>query len=765
MKQNETAIYREQPDIKAAQFITVFDGSRPPFTVNLKNAESDRICFGRLQENDIVLESPLVSRRHGAFVRRNGKWFITDENSLNGLTFNDARIVERELAEGDLIRVDSNQQPYAEGVLFIIAFSSAEAQWQCMPLEGRRLTIGRSDACDIVLSHVCISRQHAVIEQKNGEWQILDKHSTNGIIINGMPIEGSAQLHEKDVIAIADARLIFTNHALYSCVFNKGFTVDAEDIVIKRGKGSKTKTTVNRVSLNIHPGELVAIIGGSGAGKSTLLNAMCGYLPPNEGGVWVNGIHLYHNFESLKLLIGYVPQSDIVFNNLTVEDMLRYAASLRLPKDTSKAEMDESISKALELVELNDKRTSVIRNLSGGQRKRTSIAVELLSDPGLMFMDEPASGLDPGTEQSLMLSLRRLADSGKTIVLVTHSTLQLKLCDRIVVMGNGGHLCFCGNYEETLAFFGVEDIIDVYHLIHSQAEMWERKYSEMRMQTDFKRAVTGTVPKRRNGGFSQALVLFARTFRLFMNDRHRMIMILAQAPILALLISMVAEKNVFAQNAYSETRSVLFMLSCCGFWVGMLNAVQEICKERSILLREYMAGLSVNAYIGAKFVFMSILCLIQSFLLIILFILLNHIPSRGILLPFAIEMCLTTFFTMLSATTMGLLVSALVRNADRAMAIAPLLLVPQILFAGIVFPLDGIKEILSWVVSCRWSMAAYGTTANLNAMFAGIYPMPILDSYLYTPEHQLCVWGILLGLSIVFLLMARLALLTLKKEE
>ena len=189
----------------------------------------------------------------------------------------------------------------------------------------------------------------------------------------------------------------------------------------------------------------MAIIGGSGAGKSTILNCMCGYLPPDKGEVYINGINLYQNFDLVKKLIGYVPQSDIVYDNLTLHDMLFYTAKLRLPKDTSRNECEVAIDRAINLVELKEKKNSYIKALSGGQKKRASIAVDLLSDPNLLFLDEPTSGLDPGTERNLMYSLRNMADHGKTVILVTHSTLQLKLCDKIVFYGKRRKSLFCRN--------------------------------------------------------------------------------------------------------------------------------------------------------------------------------------------------------------------------------------------------------------------------------------------------------------------------------
>ncbi|MBQ3392774.1 MAG: ABC transporter ATP-binding protein [Lachnospiraceae bacterium] len=280
--------------------------------------------------------------------------------------------------------------------------------------------------------------------------------------------------------------------------------------------------------------------------------------------VHINGIDLYRNFDSLKQLIGYVPQSDIVYDNLTLYDMLSYTARLRLPRDMNEAERDAAIDRAIRLVELTEKKNSFIKSLSGGQKKRASIAVELLSDPKLLFLDEPASGLDPGTERNLMQSLREMANGGKTVILVTHSTLQLKLCDKIVFMGKGGNLCFFGSYDEALDFFGVSDVVDVYNMITENAKEWRGKYDRLRTMSGTAKAAPGKTAQRKIKKNIQLPVLCSRYIKLVVNDRQRLLLLLIQAPVLALLISLVADGKRFEQ--YEMTKSLLFALSCLRFW-------------------------------------------------------------------------------------------------------------------------------------------------------------------------------------------------------
>lgn len=758
---------RNQPHARGSAnglFVTVFDSQKAPYTLSLDAFGKDSITFGRGPNNDIRLESEIASGHphHGRLVRANGSWRIEDLNSTNGLICNNSRIQKRIVQDGDLIRIDGRHTQNKASVLFVFASEQGQKTWRRQGLQPT-VTIGRSPDCNIVLPYVNVSRNHARISLKNSRWILEDNHSTNGVILNNQQVHGSAVLREKDVIAITGNRIIFCGSGIYYHGEVKGISLDVSNVVIRRGQ----LVTGNHISAAIKPGELIAIIGGSGAGKSTILNCMCGYLPPSEGHVYINGTDLYQNFDALKKTYGYVPQADIVYDNLTLWDMLDYTAKLRLPQDTSQAEREAAIKRAIKTVDLEDRKNHLIRKLSGGQRKRASIAVELLSDPKLLFLDEPASGLDPGTERNLMQALRAMANQGKTVILVTHSTLQLQLCDKIMFMGKGGNLCFFGNYHESLRFFGVRDIVDVYEPLTKHAPELKARYEAM--TPGLVASAPASMPKPiRSSFFRQLGPLCSRYLKLVSNDRQRLFLLLIQAPLLAILISFVADGEQFKQ--YEMTKSLLFALSCSAFWIGMLNAIQEICKERTILKREYMTGLSLEAYLSSKMLVLGLMCLIQSVMVTGVFALLVGSPDKGVVAgPYA-EMLLVCFLTAISSAATGLFVSSLFTNADRAMTVAPILLMPQILFSGLIFNLEGIAKSLSWFAVCRWSMEGFGTTADLNRlpnrMELQEIPVPRVaeDFFTYSPEHFWKACLILLGYTIVFLLLSRLALQKLSKE-
>ncbi len=748
--------------------ITVFDGDSKPYLVDLTTFGKAVITFGREAGNDIVLRSHYVSRHHGQFRFINGQCVIDDLGSKNGILHNGVLVKGQYMRDGDTVRIDDRSGASELGVLFVFsAQSDSIERWQHVDLNAKPVyTIGRESSCDICLNHVSVSRAHAQIHAQNGAYFIVDNSSTNGVWVNGHRLSGRYQLHEKDIITITNSKLIFSAGRISYCTYNRGIRVGASRIVKAVDNGRKI--ICDNVSLDIEPGELVAIIGGSGAGKSTVMNCISGYSVPTSGFVNVNGVDLYKNFESIKSIIGYVPQQDIVFENLTVYDMLKYTADLRLPQDTSDRERHDVIMKVIDTVELTARKDTLIKKLSGGQKKRASIAVELMSDPNLFFLDEPASGLDPGTERNLMRTLKSMSLKGKTVIFVTHSTLNLKMCDKIVFMGAGGKLCFCGNYDEALKFFGVEDIVDVYNMITENSQYWNQKYENYRgsvnipipMSAGNQRPVTKSAVR-------QVSVLAKRNLHILINDKVRLLLILLQAPLLALLISFVADGEQFEQ--LSITKSLLFALACSAYWIGILNSIQEICKERVILRREYMTGLSLGQYVMSKLVVMGLICMVQAFLLTGVFAMMVGLPYEGVAMGAFLEILLTTFLTAYAASATGIFVSALVTNADRAMTVAPILLMPQLLFSGLIFKLDGITEAISWFATCRFSMEGYGTTSDLNSL-ENIYngmrvPTPQEDYFEYTGEHFWFAMLMLCMFVVVFSVLAVLVLNNIKKNK
>jgi len=734
--------------------LTIFDTNIEPIVIDLSTFGKSVISFGRSKDNDIQLNSNYVSRKHGQFRFVGSNWIIDDLGSRNGLLYNGVNIKTHLLEDGDFIRIDDGIETTTDGLLMVFSSNSDNTEWKTIEIGNKtEISIGRDSESDIVLDHVSVSKKHAIIQIIDEKCRLVDNNSTNGIIVNGQRISHQYKLQEKDVILITNSKLIFGNGKISYCCYKSGISVDATNITKMVDKGRKT--ICDNVSLNINPCEFVAIVGGSGAGKSTVMNCISGYTMPTEGSISVNGVDLYDNFDALKNIIGYVPQQDIVFDDLTVADMLSYAAKLRLPKDLSNEEYNWVIAHAIDTVELTPHKDKFIRNLSGGQKKRASIAVELLSDPNLFFLDEPASGLDPGTERNLMKTLKSMAMSGKTVVFVTHSTLNLQLCDKIAFMGTGGQLCFYGDYNEALKFFDIEDIVDVYNLITDDPMKYKDKFiskNKSSGKTSYRDSQPMQKQNKRHNLFRQVSVLSQRHLKIIRNDNTRLAMLLLQAPLLGALISIVANGQQFLE--YEMTKSLLFALSCSAFWVGTLNSIQEICKERVILRREYMTGLRLDSYILSKMLVLIIICAVQSLLLTTTFVLLIGMPTGGVIIGAYPEFLIVTFLTALAASATGIFVSALFKKADSAMAVAPILLIPQLLFSGLIFELEGATELLSWFAACRFSMEGFGTTANLNdlplQLEAAGFPIERASEQFF--EFSASNFGFAIGMLCVFII-------------
>ena len=710
--------------------------------ISLTELNKSRISFGRGEDNDIILTSPLVSMNHGYFEIDNNQIKVIDNQSTNGIFVNNNKTMEVILKDGDSIKIDDPVEPLIRGVIFILSTNGKVSEWRQIDLNKKAmLTIGRDQSSDIVIDHVSVSLKHAIITNRNHDFLIKDNNSTNGIIINGVLLKDKCILKDRDVILIANAKLIVNKNFLLYQVNDYGVSLDAIDIVKTVKVKGKKKDISQHVSLSIKPGQFVAFVGGSGTGKSTFMNCISGVSRPTSGYVYINGNDLFKNYAVLKNIIGYVPQQDIVFNDLTLRDMLKYAADLRMPDDASIDEKKSRIKSVLETVELTGKEDVMIKNLSGGQRKRASIAVELIADPKLFFLDEPTSGLDPGTERSIMKTLRKMANSGKTIILVTHTTLNLNLCDKIAFFGIDGRLCFSGKPKDALSFFNVDDFVDIYTILSKDTEKWHQIFNNSTYKDHIIRDESTTMVQKKNkkSFFKQFITLSKRYAKTIVNNKQQLLLLLAQAPIIAYLLSIVVTDELF--QSYDEAKTFLFAMATASIWLGLLNSIQEICKERVTLQKEYMANLKLSAYLSSKIVVQCLLGLVQAILLVTTFALLVEVPEEGVFTSWFLEMTLVCFATIISASSIGLVASALSKNSSVAMSFAPLLLVPQLLFSGMLFPLEDIGENISYFILCRFTVEGFGTINNLNNLtdsIQKIIPTYIREAesfYTFTVEH------------------------------
>ncbi len=559
--------------------------------------------LGRAVDNDIAVNSRLVSKNHLQIETKSRKVTITDLNSTNGTHVNGNRIEPNQsvmLKPGDVMRIgdltgNSIQITYGSGIEGDARRESVDTLDLSKLATQPSMIVGRDDSCDLTMAHPGVSKHHAMITRESGQISIKDLGSTNGTFVNGARIT-QVVLNNGDEIRIGPFHLVYDGARQNLGGSRKlGHRLDAIHLV-KQVKGGFT--ILKDVSLSIQPTEFVAFVGGSGAGKSTLMKAFNGYEPATKGQLLIDGEELYSRLDMYRTEMGYVPQDDIIHRELPVRLALWYAAKLRLP-DASNEEINKAIDDALKAVEMTEHQTKRVKDLSGGQRKRVSIAAELLAQPSLFYLDEPTSGLDPGLEKKMMYDLKRLADQGRTILLVTHATANIEQCDYVAFMAKG-QLAYYGPPKEAIKFFEAEDFSDIYQKLsfeidpakgvpappellaeYQQSEssskggrvsagvLWSEKFHKSPLYQKYvasRQASISDSRKRGSGGGAAALrparasfikqtyYLARRHFDLIRHDVRTLIILLAMLPMIGVLFGAVSG-HAWLTGKEWETRS------------------------------------------------------------------------------------------------------------------------------------------------------------------------------------------------------------------
>jgi ABC-type multidrug transport system ATPase subunit/CRP-like cAMP-binding protein len=639
--------------------------------------------------------------------------------------------------------------------------------------ERSEVTIGRWPENDLVLADPQVAGVHARIKRTDGRWVIYDEDSGSGTYVNRRRIS-VAELHDGDEILIGTHKVFLDGLTVKSFEGREGVRIDAMGLSKVTPDG---KRILDQVSLSIYPGELVAIVGGSGTGKTSLLHALNGFSPATSGELRYNGLSLYENLSLFRSLLGYVPQEDIVHPELSVERTLYYAARLRLPQDTRREEIAERIKEVLAAVDLADRRDTEVRRLSGGQRKRVSLAVELLAKPKAFFLDEPTSGLDPALEGRMMALFRDLTESGTTVVVSTHVTQSLRICDKIAWLARGGRLVFFGSPAEALRHFGVQHFGEVYDLLEAPdgPDSWAAAFLDSRA---YRSNITERLPAPLTAGEEgppapggqpgftpapagparQLFWLTARYAEVIIRDTRSLALLLLQAPAIALALLLLYDRRVFALTAEGggdarRAMGALLMMTTSAIWLGASNAAREITKEIPIYARERLVNLGILPYVLSKVAVLSLLCLVQSAALVGIFSARIDLTILGwAIYP---KLLALIFLTALGGLSMGLLVSAVVGNSDRAMAVVPILLIPQLMFAGAVVPVEemlGPAKGLAQIMMSKWSLELAGGIAHLAPRFEAQYPAGFAAPYVSAFDSVSWIqWSVLAGFALAML--------------
>lgn len=735
--------------------------------------------IGRDPQGDLVLQDTRVSWRH-ATVRWGGQgWVVEDHGSTNGTYAQGQRVREFPLGPGTVVNlgnVTDGPRLTFTGEAPVPQQAAAEAHQQefaaagvtaAMPVHtpgggaptgggapdlggrsattfheltvGRVTRIGRALENELVVSDLQVSRYHAeFLATPDGRFELRDLGSHNGTYVNGQPMQknGRQVLSQNDTVGIGHSTFRLIGNQLQEFVDTGEVSFSARHLTVK--VNNDKLTILDDVSFGVPEKSLVGVIGPSGSGKSTLLRALTGYRPATEGEVLYDHRNLYTHFAELRHRIGLVPQDDILHTALPIRQALRLAAELRFPGDVGEAERNARVEEVLAELKLDIHATKRINALSGGQRKRVSVALELLTKPSLIFLDEPTSGLDPGMDRDVMQLLRGMADDGRTVLVVTHSVAELGLCDRVLVMAPGGGVAYFGPPDEALNFFGYDNWADVFSAFENYRDYdWMNRwrgsehYQRYAADLDAVQPQTAHVPpmparqQQAQSWGSQVWTLMRRYLAVIAADRGFLGLTLALPIILGLVSVVIPAAHGLGYGPIDRAQTngqasiVLLVLVIGMCFAGSANAVRELIKERVIYERERAVGLSRSAYLMSKVVVLGMVTAVQGIILCLIGFAPREMPAEAVLFGSpAVEMTIVIVTLGFTSMMIGLVISSLVRTSEMTMPLLVMISVVQLVFTGALFEVHGNLgvEQLAWLMPSRWGLAGAGATADLNTL-------------------------------------------------
>ena len=689
----------------------------------------EEVVLGRDGSCQVVLADSRISRRH-ASVAHEDNWYLRDLNSSNGMYTEGERRSVIALTAATSVRLGNPD----DGPEVLFRLMADESPVMLRSQNPRRiLTIGRGIENGIVLDDLLVSRAHARAVLHGEGFDIQDLGSRNGTFVNGAPVT-DAYLGPKDLLTIGHSRFNVIDRCLVEQMDIGDVSFVATDLTRTLANG---KRLLDRVSFTLAGSSLLAVIGPSGAGKSTLLGALTGAKPATSGEVLYAGRNLYANYADLRNRIGVVPQDDIVHYQLTVRQSLRFAAELRFPDDLDPELRENRVEEVINELGLTSHADTRVSQLSGGQRKRTSVALELLTQPSLLFLDEPTSGLDPGLDKAVMQTLRTLADGGRTVVVITHSVANLGLCDRVLLLAAGGSVAYFGPPAGVLPFFGASDYADVFTAVTNDPAISAQRYAQSQLREQhvsipdpLPRPVADEheAPPRQQSIKSQLWTLARRHARVVIADRSYAVSVLVMPLVLSLLAMAVPGSAGFGLPATpptGEPMQLLVILMVGAAFMGTSLSARELVNERSIYERERAVGLSPVAYLLAKLAVFAGLAMIQATLLTFFVLAGKAGPVGSVMLGSGeIELVIAVAATAFVSAVLGLLISSLVSTSEQVMPLLVVTVMMQLVMCGGLIPITGRPFLsqLSWVVPSRWGYALGASTADVRALVPSAAP-------------------------------------------
>jgi ABC transport system ATP-binding/permease protein len=619
-------------------------------------------------------------------------------------------------------------------------------------------TVGRAKTNTVVVDDALASRVHAVLVSSPAGLEIRDNNSSNGTFVNGTLITHAA-LRDGDVVTIGNTDLLATGNTLVpqpAASRTSGLIAHGLALTVDG------RRLLEDVSFTAKPGTLTAVIGPSGAGKSTLVKLIGGALPRSAGVVAFDGHDVHAEYASMRSRIGMVPQDDVVHRQLTVEQALSYAAELRLPTDTSIEDRRKVVEGVLDELELTAHKKTRVDKLSGGQRKRASVAMELLTGPSLLILDEPTSGLDPALDRQVMTMLRRLADAGRVVIVVTHSLTYVSMCDQILLLAPGGKTAFADPPAQIGAAMGSTDWADIFARVSTDPDGVHRAFlarhpaAPRRPSPTAGAARLGKPPQ--TSRWRQVGTLARRQARLITADRGYFAF-LALLPFVLGVLSLAVPGNTGLGNANAtapeEPIDILILLNIGAVFMGTALTVRDLVGERMIFERERAVGLSASAYLMAKVLVFSAAALIDTAVMVAIMTIGKGAPShggallgRGVLAG-VVELWLTLALTAITSAMVGLALSSLARSTEQVLPMLVVVIMISMVLAGGLIPVTGrlLLDQISWLVPARWGFSAAASTVDLNNVEAGL---PVDRLWRHVRSAWLFDMGMLVVLAVVF---------------
>jgi len=691
--------------------------------------ESDTAIVGRSDSVEITIKHQKLSRHHLLFSFEDGSWRAKDLDSPNGSFIDGIRITEIAVTDGASFALGGPVGPTLTVSVLkkrktdtVINAGLQQVGTATKPSQRRynlsaRVRIGRDSANDLVLGDLEASRFHCEITTADGQnHEVIDLGSANGTYVNGAQVK-RRRLSTGDLVTLGGKTFTYTGGALEDAASEGGpsLVVDGVGVVIGASK------LLSEVSFELKPSSLTAVIGPSGAGKSTLLSVLTGELAPSSGTVSFAGRDLLQNFDELRSRLGFVPQSDLLHTNLTVRSALGFGADLRFPRDVSSAEKAQRVEKVISDLGLSERADLRIDRLSGGQRKRTSVALELLTEPLVLLLDEPTSGLDPGLDRQVMNLLRKLADEGRTVLVVTHSTANLDVCDDVLVMAPGGEVAYFGSPLTVLNALEANDWSEAFDNIGQLGASGTRR---RRAESRTREAQEIPSPSRSQPWAYQLSVLIRRYWAVILADKPYLTFLAALPVALALVGFIVGDELGLGEGDDADfgwnlqARSVLLIVILASAFMGSASSIQELVKERDIFQRERSTGLSASAYVTSKIVVLGTLVVAQSVFFTLFTVLGRPVPDRGLVFESSVlEIVTTVALLSFVGVLLGLLVSNFAKTSEIALPALVVITMLQVVLSGAV-PLrfDSLAESLGLVNPAYWAMNSLSTSIDLNAL-------------------------------------------------